>query len=243
MRKLVLTMKVVLALLLFASGLLVVQHTFARKQGAQNPKPVRPRMDLPVTTLQSSDTATIDELETRRRMRYNSSQKATIDEQKIATCSLPIISANMGDLPLNRTDTIVMGSVTTARAVLSADRTNIFSQFTVQIENTIKGSVPSRTITLERHGGAVVLDSGARIERGGCYNRMPAIGHAYIFFLQSQPDTDDFKIITAFEIKNDTVYALDGTDSSTDETMKEFKRFDGKTTEAFLNQIAKGATR
>jgi hypothetical protein len=262
MRKISFGIKVTLAVVLCASMGMASRYTFARKQSGQRIQPIRQRNDLPVTTYQPENARVVlasgaaGQLEFRRSHRYNSTfeisspewSKAKITDASKSVCDLPLLALNTGSLPLNRTDIIMIGRVAGAQALLSADHTNIFSQFTVEIERAVKDIsgllIAGRSITIERHGGAVIFPSGARVERGGCYNRMPTVNQTYLFFLKYQLQTDDFKILTAFEIRNGRVFALDGTNSATDENLTEFKRFDGLTTEALLTEIEQnGETR
>lgn len=259
MRKVIFAVNVLLALSLFVGVFLGIRHVGARARTTQNPQPNRQRQDLPVATYRKEDPrdtlnrGAAGQLEIRRRLRYNNRgfeigsaqwNQAKITDASKSICDLPL-SHGAGTLPLNQTDTIVIGRVGEAKAMLSADHTNIFSQFTIETERTIRGSLGSNTsISIERHGGAVAFPSGARVERGGCFNRMPIVGQTYLFFLQAQPETEDFKVLTAFEITKGLVVALDGTNSATGEVLPAFKRYDGQAVDAFISQLAqKGGPR
>jgi hypothetical protein len=264
MRKIVPVVNILLAITLCASIVMGFRYKFASKpkQAPQpNSQPKTQRMDLPVTAYKNEDARETlsrgreGELEIRRRLRYNNRYKIGSPEwnkMKImntsqSVCDLPLLGKNTGALPLAYTDLIVIGKVNSADAFLSADHTNIFSQFSISIERIIQGgkeplpaAVVGQSITIERHGGAVVFSTGERVERGGCFNRMPAVGQTYIFFLKSQPQTSDFKINTAFEITGKgQVAALDGTNSLTNDSMPEFKKYDGQKIEDFTSQLEK----
>jgi hypothetical protein len=43
---------------------------------------------------------------------------------------------------------------------------------------------------------------------------MPQPGKKYVFFLRRNADTDNYLILTAYEIRSGRVYPLDGTQSS-----------------------------
>src|SRR6185369_6324781 len=105
----------------------------------------------------------------------------------------------LSDLPAERSDLIVEGTVTDAKAFLSNEKTGVYSEFTIRISAILKASDqvrvnPSDTVVVQRIGGKVKYKSGRviryRIEGQGS----PSQGQPYIFFL-SRTAEGDFKLL------------------------------------------------
>lgn len=114
--------------------------------------------------------------------------------------------------PVVSSDAIVIGNVTSAEAHLSNDRTHIYSEYGVSIIKIFKGDLLSgnSAITVERAGGRVKLPSGKILSRYGVDGKnYPAINAVYMFFLQQDTQSDNYRIITGYEIKKDQVFPLD----------------------------------
>jgi hypothetical protein len=190
-------------------------------------------------------------LEWKRRAHYNApassspdaNLRSALNPQSKSVCDLPLSHANWGDgLPVDKSDSIIVGRVEKAQAFLSADHTNIFSQFAVNVSRVLKGSDPlpdsnNRTIIVERRGGAVRFPNGAIVERGKCFEKMPMTGKSYLFFLKYQPDTKDFHLLTGYELKGGAVYALDG-EMEGGAPIKSFVQHDGGAENQFLDRVA-----
>src|SRR6185503_19404869 len=86
-------------------------------------------------------------------------------------------------------DVIVIGTVREAKAYLSTDRTAIYSEVSLSIEEILKASSQhglqiNGRVTADRFGGAVRFPSG-KILRQGWYGRnIPTSGHRYLLFLK-----------------------------------------------------------
>ncbi len=190
-------------------------------------------------------------LEWKRRARYNAPASSSPDAklnaaltpQSKSVCDLPLSHADWGDgLPVEKSDSIIVGRVDKAQAFLSADHGDIFSQFVVTVSRVVKGqdTLPDsndRTITVERRGGAVRFQNGAVVERGRCFEKMPMTGHSYLFFLKYQPDTKDFHLLTGYELQGGAVYALDG-EMEGGRPIKSFVQHDGNNEKQFLDRVA-----
>jgi hypothetical protein len=117
-------------------------------------------------------------------------------------------------LPVSESDAIVRGTVTNARAQLSADRTNVYSEFAVRVERTFKQPEgprlePGSTITVLRDGGAVRFPTGVMVVRRDDWT-MPLPGSNYVLFLERHSPTDDaFMIVTGYCLDGGTVTPLD----------------------------------
>jgi len=150
----------------------------------------------------------------------------------------------LSDLPADRSDLIVEGTVTDAKAFLSNDKTGVYSEFAIRISAILKTSDqvrvnPSDTVVAQRIGGKVKYQSGKviryRIEGQGS----PSQGQTYIFFLR-RTNEGDFKLLTAYELRDDVVFALDGSRINVrGEGQWVFDKHNGESLEIFRQKLQK----
>jgi hypothetical protein len=117
-------------------------------------------------------------------------------------------------LPISQSDAIAIGQVTNAEAHLSNDKTNVYSEFLVRVEDVFKsdrfGSLSfGGLISLTRSGGRVRFPSGKTLLRGSYGRGMPRAERRYLFFLKYNDEGQNYPIITAYELRNGHVFPLD----------------------------------
>jgi len=133
-------------------------------------------------------------------------------------------------LPTSKSNVIVLGTVQSGEAHLSENKKNVYSEFTVQLDNVLKADVSLPTnniITVDREGGIVAYPNGQQILYRTSRENMPSIGRRYVFFLQYV--NQDFRILTAYELRRDRVVPLDDLD--------QFQKFAGQDATTFLSDI------
>jgi hypothetical protein len=147
-------------------------------------------------------------------------------------------------LPASKSDAVIIGEVTEGKAYLSEDKTNVYSEFTVRIEEILKNttSVPlasGASITTVRPGGAVRFPSGKIIQRGFGGRPFPVIKGRYVFFLVYENDEQDYPIITAYELCEGAVLPLDGfdIDGRLLEPYAEYQQYRSWAEADFLNKV------
>jgi hypothetical protein len=116
-------------------------------------------------------------------------------------------------LPVNESEIIVIGTIFSAEAHLSESKRNIFSEFTLSVENVLKSPAPGlaqgSVLTIDRLGGHVRYPNGQRVRyRFGTLN-MPYVGARYLFFLTSKHNKQDLSIVTAYVLTQDGTIPLD----------------------------------
>jgi len=136
-------------------------------------------------------------------------------------------------LPVTHSDVILTADVLTSEAHLSNDKTGVYSEFNVQVDVVLKGNVPTLSqtnlISISRPGGVVRYPSG-HIERYEiAQQNMPAIGRRYLFFLKAIPDSQDYEIVTGYDIGSQLLRPLD--------TGGQFEAYSGKDSVVFLNTV------
>jgi len=113
-------------------------------------------------------------------------------------------------LPVAQSAVIVIGQVLDSEAHLSEDKTNVFSEFTVRVDNVFKSdvSLPGTAIVVERLGGYVKYPDGRKLLYRVGTGKMPRVGGRYLFFLKASPQLD-LSILTAYELGTNGVSPLD----------------------------------
>jgi hypothetical protein len=117
-------------------------------------------------------------------------------------------------IPVDSSDCVVLGRVQSAKAFVTPDRKGVYSEFSIVVDSVVgqdaKQSVaPENELLGIRGGGTVVFPSGHR--RKVLFEKIgyPKIGPQYLFFLRLQPNSDDYGILTAYELTNGKAYPLD----------------------------------
>jgi len=138
--------------------------------------------------------------------------------------------------PTTRSTAIAIGTVLSGKAFVSKDRTYVYSDYQVRIDQILKQD-PSRTLVVgeemvvSREGGTIHFPSGRitnYINHGEGY---PAIGSQYLFFLVKPGNfpEPEYEICmgAAYELKDGKVHPLDD----------EHIRFDNASESEFLNKV------
>lgn len=154
----------------------------------------------------------------------------------------PELPAPLSALPADRSHVVVEGIVADSKAFLSEDKTGVYSEFTIRVSRVFKVA-PGLSVNLgdlivtERFGGRVKYPSGHvilyRIEGQGT----PIIGKRYLFFL-TKADQDSYGLLTAYEIQDHKVFALDGSRiNSRGKGRSVFDKHDGIDFESFIRKV------
>lgn len=160
----------------------------------------------------------------------------------VPTAHSPIESAS----PVAGSDLIVIGEVTDAQAHLSTDKTSVYSEFAVRIEEVLKGDSPEHvaagnSIMTERVGGRVRLPSGKVILRGFMGKSMPRAGRRYLLYLKLDEAAQVYSIITGYELRGGRVSPLDGNrrfkEGQKYDQLAAYDRYEGVSEGAFLKEV------
>lgn len=150
-------------------------------------------------------------------------------------------------LPVAQSSAVIVGEVVAAEAHLSEDKANVYSEFSVRVEEVIKNDPAepisaSDVVVAERQGGRVRLPNG-RIS--GYYisgQTPPQVGRRYVLFLGfNKYDASNRKltaqremsrhILTGYEFKGGKVFPLDSAGG------KNFQEHSGKDATTFLGEV------
>ena len=120
-------------------------------------------------------------------------------------------------LPVAASDAIVIGEITNAQAYLSPDKTGVYTEYTVRVDEVLKQSSAAQPasgglVDVQREGGRVQFPSGRVQSYITHYQGVPVTGQRYVLFLKHNEQADVFIILTGYEQRDGKVYPLDGVD-------------------------------
>jgi hypothetical protein len=194
-------------------------YTFAAIIGQNQPESKRATQvdptPLPIADYNTLESSSVEKRNIRRA-RSSRHNDSTFDVKELPpnVGRLPQNSHSwwgLSSIPTNQSDAVIVGEVNDAHAYLSNDKTGVYSEFTIQVEQVLKAprGVNPTSIVAERIGGAVRFPSG-RVIRYEVYDQgMPRIGGRYLLFLRYNTDGDNFSVFTGYELRNGRVVPLD----------------------------------
>ena len=130
------------------------------------------------------------------------------------------IHCGQGDptiLPTGRHDIIVLGTLTNIQPYLSANRTRIYTEYQLDIEEVFKPaqenlSLVQGRLIIDRPGGVLRMSNGGIIasnERATEMARPLDLGRRYVLFARFIHGNRDLILGSAFELRDGKAYALD----------------------------------
>ncbi|MEK6333532.1 MAG: hypothetical protein AABM67_01205 [Acidobacteriota bacterium] len=133
--------------------------------------------------------------------------------------------------PIAQSDVVVIAKTITREAFLSNDKTGIYTELSVEVEEALKGEhlLSGKVIDVSRLGGVVRYSTGQESFFHIAGQNMPQANRRYLFFLKSIKDSEDFQIITAYELGPSGVKALD--------TPNQFSQYNGTDESSFMNTV------
>jgi len=157
---------------------------------------------------ESSDSKRRARGEKRNKSNWNVDPDALSD----STVVVDSVDLHLPAFPTQQAAVVVVGTVTDAKAYLSNDKTGVYSAFTVLIDEVLKnpGSLSvGNLVEAEREGGRVKFRSGRVHLYMVSEQDMPRVGSRYTLFLTETNTESVFEILTGYEIREASVYALD----------------------------------
>jgi hypothetical protein len=147
---------------------------------------------------------------------------------------------NVPAIPVSQSDVILIGAVANSHAYLSDDKTGVYSEFDINVEEVLKvvGSITlnSQAISAERFGGAVRFPSGVIQKYRTSGQGMPKQGRRYLLFMKRTDQSDDFSILTGYELRGEKVVPLDGSSQQGNESLA-FDSYKGADVSSFLRSV------
>lgn len=206
-----------------AVGVLILTTALASRQessrGQKNPDFGR----FPITDFHGPEPLDAKQKAARevKGRKYNNKHMPQISEDTHQIFSNSDWDVRLPALPVERSAAVVIGTVRSAHAYLTPDKTGIYSEFQVALDAVIKADPNNMiktggTITVERNGGKVRMPSGKIVISWVNHQIMPRVGARYVLFLTHQFETphdtpEDFYLLTGYELRDGQVYLLDDT--------------------------------
>lgn len=173
---------------------------------------------FPIASYESADPADPEKLAQRKakNKRYDNarlvSNKPNREDTEVAVYYEG--ETNLPALPTAMSDVIVVGEVLEAQAHLSNDKNNVYSEFTVRVSEVLKNKgsaplAPASSITVERIGGFVRYPDGQKILYRLAGKGMPGVGQRYLLFLNTIKGSQEYRILTGYELGSGGVNPLD----------------------------------
>lgn len=137
-------------------------------------------------------------------------------------------------LPTSLSEVVVVAEVLEAQAHLSNDKTNVYSEFTARISEVLKNKgsaslAPGKSITVERVGGFVLYPNGHKLLYRVVGQGMPSVGRRYLLFLNAIKESQDYRILTGYELGLSGASPLD--------YFKQFYMYKGHDEDALLKAV------
>lgn len=130
-------------------------------------------------------------------------------------------------IPVEMSDVIFVGKVVSLRAMVSADKSDVYTQIEILGSDFLKGS-GTANLTIERRGGIVRYPGGKQVRYRVAGERLPRVGCTYLFFAKAVDH--NLELITAYML-NSQVRPLDGHQNS------RFAEFNGTSSPMFLELV------
>lgn len=174
---------------------------------------------FPVTDFESQEPADPDKRNSRRRKSGRHDNSHFVNKGDAAGGSVESVFFDERDsglpaVPVSQSEAVLVGSVVDAQAYLSNDKTGVYSEFNVAVEEVLKNSVSAplaakSVVSMEREGGTVRYPSKGKYLYRISGQGMPRVGKRYVFFLKATEPPQTFEIIAAYELRGGKVVPLD----------------------------------
>jgi hypothetical protein len=143
-------------------------------------------------------------------------------------------------LPVDQSDAIILGNILVREAHLSSDKTGIYSEFNVQLNQVFKDTtgtlVVGDSLPVNRAGGSVRFASGKIQKYSLAGQGMPRTGSLYVLFLRKTAE-GDLVILTGYELSGGHVTPLDGENNRNPKSDLPFAKYRGANQDAFLEEL------
>jgi hypothetical protein len=138
-------------------------------------------------------------------------------------------------IPFSLSTLVVIGEIVSSKASLSNDKKAVYSEYSVKLQTILKPDkdkdlTTGEFIDVDRTGGIVQYPNGQKILYYISNYPLPEVNARYLFFLTRDDDTNpNYSILTAYQLKNGVVTALDGE--------SDFRKLNGMMETEFINLV------
>jgi len=115
--------------------------------------------------------------------------------------------------PIDESAFIVVGKVEAVKAYLSNDRRSVYTEFTIRVEDVLKGDgsikQDPKEVTADREGGMVVYPNGQRVMYQNSNIGLPQLGSKYLFFLRKDDLSPNYGILTSYDLSTNRIMQME----------------------------------
>jgi hypothetical protein len=118
-------------------------------------------------------------------------------------------------IPVEESDLVITGRVETVATYLSTDKKGVYSEFKIQVGTVLKTNASTNTeklgefVTADRAGGSVRYPNNHVVLYLDSMEGLPEVGKEYVLFLKDDQDSENFLILTGYEMQESKTVPLD----------------------------------
>jgi len=130
-----------------------------------------------------------------------------------STVRLHQVNPDLPAFPVEQSRVVLIGQIASAAGYLSNDKTGVYSEFTLVVEEVLKNDLAEQMLTgssiaVTREGGRIRFPSGRMHWYGIDRQSMPRVGGRYVLFLSGETE-ETLTILTGYELAAGKVMPLD----------------------------------
>ncbi len=197
------------------SALVVLRAQNKKSEPSQKQPLDEYQSQFPIVEFTAPEPTNSEERARRRAIgdKYNEAQ-IPVSEYVEAITSSAHWMVGLTAFPVDKSKAVIIGEVLDAQAHLSTDKTGVYSEFKIRIDEILKdesGLSLSRgdSLIAERPGGRVRFPSGHITLSFISAQGMPVVGQRYVLFLTRDDKQINFNILTGYELKAGKIALLD----------------------------------
>ena len=148
--------------------------------------------------------------------KYDNKYSPAINEERDISVRTTDWEVGLPAFPVRQSVAVIIGTVVKAKAHFSERKTNVFSEFEVEVEEVLKNDgnfTVGSSAFVERAGGRVRFPSGKMMVSTVSQQQMPQVGIKYVLFLTHDGPLggihEDYFILTGYEFRDNKVFPLD----------------------------------
>lgn len=204
--------------LLLVAGVLLLLTVVAQGQGGAYSKinEAQRRIDAVAEEAESSNPKERELRRAKNRRYYNGGSDLTVQRPQNSEIFFEHIWPAVNFIPADESAVVVVGRVIKVQPHLSSDRSRIYTEITISVDDFVKRSEQNRvaadkTVVIDRLGGALELKTG-QIVRDDIqidYLGNLKLDKRYLVFAQAINDGNDLNLIKSYELVDGKVFTND----------------------------------
>jgi hypothetical protein len=173
---------------------------------------------FPVVNYDADELKTVEEIAQRaaKSKRYDNSHQVRRNPHPNTSESTRVDEIpRPPDIPILESRIVVVGEVLNSQAYLSNDKSGVYSEFNIRIEEVIKNNdfdtvIEGSLITADRMGGLVKYPNGQKILYSVDGKALLRKGRRYVLFLWNNDKSPNYYLLRGYELTATGALPLDG---------------------------------